>query len=112
MQIFYVTLNTIEEARQISHKLLEQKLALCTNWFPITCAYRWEEEIKEEPEVVLIIKTQLRYRKDIEQTINEQINYTNCIAEISVHSVNENFLKWLNTEIPQRPSKRALIKRC
>ncbi|MEO1070574.1 MAG: divalent cation tolerance protein CutA, partial [Cyanobacteria bacterium J06638_6] len=48
MQFFYVTLNNSEEARQISHSLLENKLALCTNWFPITCAYRWEGKVVEE----------------------------------------------------------------
>ena len=104
MQLLYVTLNTTEEAHQISHKLLEQKLALCTNWFPITCAYSWEGKIKQEPEVVLIIKTQIRYTEDIEQVIKEQINYTNFVAQIPVQSVNEDFLKWLNAEIPQRPS--------
>ncbi len=102
MQIFYVTLNTAQEAHQISHQLLEQKLALCTNWFPITCAYRWEGEIQEEAEVVLIIKTQQNYRQEIEQVINEQIDYTNCVAEISVESVNESFLKWLNAEVPMK----------
>lgn len=110
MQIFYVTLNTAEEAQQISHKLLAQKLALCTNWFPITCAYYWQGEIKEEPEFVLIIKTQLHYREDIEQVINEHISYTNCVAEISVQSVNEGFLKWLNAEVPPRSSERARVK--
>jgi periplasmic divalent cation tolerance protein len=103
MQLLYVTLNTVEEAHQISHALLEKKLALCTNWFPITCAYRWQGEIKEEPEVVLIVKTQLQYREDIEQVITEHISYTNCIAEISVSSVNEGFLSWLNAEISQSP---------
>ena len=110
MQILYVTLNTTQEARQISLKLLEQKLAVCTNWFPITCAYCWQGEIKEEAEVVLIIKTQLRYKEDIEQIINEQINYTNCVAEISVQSVNEDFRQWLNAEVPERLPQRASLK--
>ena len=42
MRIYYITLNTPEEASRISRALLEQRLAVCTNWFPITCAYRWE----------------------------------------------------------------------
>ncbi|MGK7916625.1 MAG: divalent-cation tolerance protein CutA [Prochloraceae cyanobacterium] len=108
MELFYVTLNTTDEARQISHKLLEQKLAVCTNWFPITCAYRWEGEIKEEPEFVLIIKTQQHYREDIEQLIRESIDYTNFIGEISVRSVNEGFVQWLDREIPPKPLKRTI----
>ncbi|HAG83918.1 MAG TPA: cytochrome C biogenesis protein CcdA [Cyanobacteria bacterium UBA12227] len=102
MKLYYVTLNTAQEAQQISRALLEQKLALCTNWFPITCAYSWEGKIIEEAETVLIIKTQSGYRDEIENVIRQHITYTNFIAELSPESVNENFLKWLNTDIPSK----------
>jgi periplasmic divalent cation tolerance protein len=100
MRVFYVTVNTAEEARQISRQLLEQQLAVCTNWFPITCAYRWEERIVEEAETVLIVKTQEGYRGAVEEVIRQKISYTNFIGEIAPESVNESFLNWLNTEVP------------
>ncbi|MBO3457253.1 divalent-cation tolerance protein CutA [Aetokthonos hydrillicola Thurmond2011] len=102
MKLYYVTLNSSEEARQIGRSLLEKKLALCVNWFPITCAYSWKGEIVEEPEVVLIVKTLAGYQADIEQEIRQHITYTNFIAELSPTSVNQGFLDWLNAEIPQR----------
>ncbi|MDB9493682.1 divalent-cation tolerance protein CutA [Spirulina major CS-329] len=102
MRLYYITLNTAEEAQTISHALLRQNLALCTNWFPITCAYRWEGEIVTEPETVLIVKTQAGYRDRLEQVIREQIDYTHCILELTPDSVNAGFLAWLNREIPQR----------
>jgi periplasmic divalent cation tolerance protein len=70
------------------------------NWFPITCAYRWEERIVEEAETVLLVKTQPGYRDSIEQVIRQHISYTNFIGEIAPESVNESFLKWLNAEVP------------
>ena len=103
MRIFYVTLNTADEARQVSRALLEKQLAVCTNWFPITCAFRWEERIVEEVETVLLVKTQTGYRGAIEEVIRQHISYQNFIAEISPESVNESFLKWLNTEVPVVP---------
>jgi periplasmic divalent cation tolerance protein len=103
MRIFYVTLNTAEEARQISRVLLEQRLAVCTNWFPITCAYRWEERIVEEAETVLLIKTQDGYRRAIEDVIHQHIAYTNFVGEIAPESVNDSFLKWLSSEVPVKP---------
>lgn len=45
MKLYYITLNNADEARQIGRALLEQKLAVCVNWFPITCAYIWKGEI-------------------------------------------------------------------
>lgn len=100
MRMYYITLNTHEEAHRLSHALLEQKAAVCTNWFPITCAYRWEGKIVEEGEFVLIVKTQAGYREDIERIIEEQkIAYTKCVAEIVVESLNEPYLQWLNSEV-------------
>ena len=97
MKIYYVTLNNDVEARSISQELLREKLAICTNWFPITCSYLWEGKITEEPEMVLLIKTKAGYRDKIEQIIKQNINYTNCIAELPVSSINDEFALWLNT---------------
>lgn len=99
MKMYYVTLNNIDEAKKISVSLLEKQLAVCTNIFPITCTYRWQGEIKQEPEVVLIIKTKNGMRSEIERVISEHINYTNFIAEIDIHSINDGFLQWLNKEV-------------
>ncbi len=100
MKLYYVTLNTSQEAVEIGRVLLEKRLALCVNWFPITCAYIWKQEIVEEPEVVLIVKTQDGYGQQIQQVINQHISYTNFIAELTPTNVNQGFLDWLNTEIP------------
>lgn len=100
MILYYITLNTVEEARQISQALLTQKLAVCTNWFPITCAYSWSGKIEEEAETVLIVKTQSGYSPEIENVIRQHIDYTNFIAELSPQSINESFFQWLNAEVP------------
>src|ERR1700692_1708549 len=102
MRIYSVTANTADEARQISRVLLEEQLAVCTNWFPITCAYRWEERIVEEAETVLLVKTQDGYRGAIEEVIHQHISYTNFIGELAPESVNGSFLKWLNNDVPKR----------
>ncbi|WP_013321517.1 divalent-cation tolerance protein CutA [Gloeothece verrucosa] len=109
MKLYYVTLNTTEEARQIGRILIEKKLAVCVNWFPISCSYRWQGEIIEEPEVVLIIKTRSGYRSLIEKIIQKNISYTNFIAEISPSYVNQSFLDWLNLEVPLFPHQEVKI---
>jgi periplasmic divalent cation tolerance protein len=100
MRIYYITLNTDDEARRISRALLEQQLAVCTNWFPITCAYRWEGKIVEEPETVLLVKTQAGYRTAIEEVVHQHVTYTNLMAELAPESVNESFAEWLSAEVP------------
>lgn len=104
MKLYYVTLNTTEEARQIGRTLLEKKLAVCVNWFPITCAYCWQGDIVEEPEVVLIVKTQDGYRKEIEAEISQQTTYSSFIAEITPTNLNQSTIDWFNAEIPVQSS--------
>ena len=97
MIFIYITLNNESEAREISRKILESKLSNCTNWFPITCMYSWEGKIIEEPEVVLIVKTKKEYFEKIEKIVKDSIDYTNCIAEITVGKQRKEFLNWLDS---------------
>lgn len=105
MRIYYVTLNTGDEARRISLDLLDSRLAVCTNWFPITCMYRWEGRTTEEPEVALLIKTRAGLRDEIEAVIRRHVDYTNCVAEFATESLNEPFGQWLSECVPARERK-------
>jgi periplasmic divalent cation tolerance protein len=105
MRLYYITLNTTEEAERIGRALLERRLAVCVNWFPITCAYRWEGGIVQEPEVVLIVKTRSGFFEAIEEVLREHITYTNFVAELTPEQVNAPFLRWLHTEVPPYPIK-------
>ena len=78
MRIYYITLNTPEEASRISRALLEQRLAVCTNWFPLPVPIGGKRRLCRRPN-------------------------TNFIGEIAPESVNESFLKWLSTEVPVTP---------
>ncbi len=104
MKLFYITLNNEQEARTISQILLEKKIAVCTNWFPIQCAYRWQGEIKMGNELVLIVKTVENQRHLVEKAVAQVINYTNFIAEIEVKSVNTAFQTWLEDSVIAYPN--------
>lgn len=103
MVILYITLNTDEEARRISRALLEKRLAVCTNWFPISCAYRWKGEIVEEPETVLIVKTLPELYDAVTEEVRQHISYTNFMAQIQVAKVNVQFAEWINEELCSPP---------
>lgn len=96
MILIYITLNNPDEARKIGKELLEKNLANCVNFFPITCIYNYENQITEEPEVVMIIKTQDGYYEKLETVIKSYINYDNFIGQIKVEKVNDEFSSWLN----------------
>lgn len=96
MKMIYVTLNNAEEARKIGNELLENNLANCVNFFPITCIYKYKGEVTEEPETVLIVKTKDTYYKKVEEVIKKYIDYDNFIGQITVETINDEFTTWLN----------------
>ncbi len=98
MIFIYITLNSAEEARVIGRALLERGLANCVNFFPITCIYRWDGAITEEPETVLIVKTRDDAYDEVASVVKSSIDYTNCVAQISVARNPPEFLAWLDRE--------------
>lgn len=99
MKIIYTTLNNVDEARKIGKKLLKKKLTNCVNFFPINCIYNYRDEITEEPEVALIIKTRDGFYPDIVENIKAEIDYTNFIGEIDIDKVNSDFSEWLKATV-------------
>jgi periplasmic divalent cation tolerance protein len=98
MIFVYVTLNTAEEAREIGRALLDRGLANCVNYFPITCMYRWEGAVTEEPETVMIVKTRDDAYDAVADVIKSAITYTNCVAQLPVTRNTPEFLAWLARE--------------
>jgi periplasmic divalent cation tolerance protein len=100
MTMFYVNLQSADEARDISRVLIERGLAVCCNFTPTTYIYRRERGLSEERQAVLIITTRNGYRGRIEDVIREFASYTKCIAEIEPESINAEFRDWLHAEVP------------
>lgn len=87
----------IENAKQIAHKLVKEKLAACVNLIDgITSIYEWEGVIEEEQEVTLLIKSHSDYADSIEKVILDLHSYdTPEIIQLKVESSNEKYYDWL-----------------
>ena len=56
--VVYTTIDNIQTAKQIAHKLVEEKLVACVNIIPkIESVYRWKEKIEEDKECLILAKT-------------------------------------------------------
>ena len=55
--VLLTTLPTQEDARRIARLLVEEKLAACVHLLPIESFYRWEGQVQNEGELLLLIKT-------------------------------------------------------
>lgn len=99
IQVFTTTENK-EEAKKISRKLVENKLASCVQITKIESVYRWEEKIEETEELLLIIKTKKEMYNQIEKTIKETHSYkTPEIIAIEISEGSKEYLDWIRGSV-------------
>lgn len=99
LALYYLTFSQPDEAQAVAYVLLRERIAVCANWFPITCAYLWEGAVQQESETVLIVKARAGMRESIEAVARRHIDYTHFVGEIPLASVNPDFAQWLTREL-------------
>jgi len=99
LALYYLTFGKSDEAQAVAYDLLRERIAVCANWFPITCAYLWEGSVQQESETVLIVKARAGMRELIEAVARRHIDYTHFVGEIPLASVNADFAQWLTREL-------------
>ncbi len=96
----YMTAGSIEEAKNIGQKLVEQNLAACVNLLEhMISIYKWEEQLKEGQEVVMIVKTRKILMPKLIETVKKHHSYEcPCVLELPIQGGNPEFLRWIVTE--------------
>jgi periplasmic divalent cation tolerance protein len=95
------TASSKDEARKIGRALVERLLAACVNIVPqVGSIYRWEGEVEEAEEWLLIIKTTRGAFERVRDAINELHSYDvpECIA-VPIESGSMEYLNWLGESV-------------
>lgn len=98
MLLVFTTIPKREDALYMAHVAVKKRLAACVNIAPkITSVFRWQNEIKEENEFLLIFKTTPGKYSALEKLIKQEHIYTNPeIAAVEVKKVAKKYLDWVN----------------
>ncbi|MBL6077639.1 divalent-cation tolerance protein CutA [Belnapia sp. T18] len=96
----WVTAADAEEARRIGRTLVEERLAACANLLPGHVAiYRWEGEIREDPESALILKTTASRFEPLRARIRALHSYDlPAILALPGATGDEEFLAWVRQQ--------------
>ena len=98
--LVYITASDTAEAVSIGRDLVERRLAACANVHgPVTSIYRWQDEIQQDQETLLIAKTTLDLVERVTERVVEIHSYEcPCVVSISINSGHSPFLEWIDAE--------------
>jgi periplasmic divalent cation tolerance protein len=93
-----VTIDDSEKAFNIARVLVEKKLAACVNIVPeIQSIYSWKNEIREETERMLVIKSKANLFDDLVTTIKDLHHYeVPEIISIELKDGLPAYLRWID----------------
>ncbi|MDX1711730.1 MAG: divalent-cation tolerance protein CutA [Rhodovibrionaceae bacterium] len=96
----YITAGNEDEARNLGRKLVDARLAACANVIPaMVPIFRWEGEIQEDSEAVLIAKTRADLVERIVEAMREWHSYDcPCVVALPIAGGNPDFLSWIGEE--------------
>jgi periplasmic divalent cation tolerance protein len=100
IQVFTTT-DTKENARQIAKRVVEKNLAACAQIIgPISSIFWWKNNINEEEEWLIIIKSKKNLYDDLEHAIMKVHKYEIPeILAVPVLAGAKSYLEWLDGEV-------------
>ena len=99
MTLVYITCKDKKEAERISMHLLERRLIACANIFPIKSMYWWSNKIAKHSENVIIVKTNNKNFKKVENEVKKIHSYDiPCILRLNA-TANKEYGKWAKKEM-------------
>lgn len=114
--IVFVMAGAADEAAKIAHSLVSERLAACVNIVgPVRSIYRWQGEIEDAEEHLLVIKTRTSMYAALERRVIELHSYeVPEVIALRIARGSKAYLDWLTTSADARPPRitsRAATRR-
>lgn len=101
--IVLTTCGNDEDAQALAQLLVERRLAACVNTVDkVASTYRWQGQVRQDQETLLIIKTTAPRLTALEQAIREQSKYDlpELIA-LPVTTGGADYLEWIRESVAE-----------
>ena len=99
----YIPTSSKDEALKLAHLAVEQQLAACANIYDaITSVYKWEGQIQQDEECLLILKTDGLHKEALTKLIESEHSYDcPCITFFAADRVDghQPYFDWVREQL-------------
>lgn len=97
LSLIYTVFPSAEQAKKTAQILVQEKLVACANILPAhTAIYEWEGEMRQESEVVMLLKTTKAKFEAVQSRVKALHEYdVPCIIALDISHANPDFLAWV-----------------
>ena len=99
--VVLTTVGSVEDARTLVRTLVRERVIACGTILPVgTSIYRWNNELKEEPEVMVVMKTEGERWDALQAAVRARHPYV--VPELLALPVDrglDKYLSWLEREV-------------
>jgi len=99
--VLFSTTNRLEEAHRIAHQLIAARLVACANIVPsISSVYLWKGSIRNDTEVLMILKTKKSRIPKLEKAFRALHSYeTPELIALPLEYGLQEYLKWIDDSL-------------
>ncbi len=99
--VVLMTTGSQEEAEKIAQALVKEMLAACVNIVPgITSVYRWEDEVQQDREWLLVAKTRREVLNDLVRRVRRLHSYdVPEVIALPLEGGSDAYLRWIDSEV-------------
>ncbi|MCS7110203.1 MAG: divalent-cation tolerance protein CutA [Candidatus Caldarchaeum sp.] len=96
ISFLYVPFPADKDYASWCRSLVSRKLAASINVLPAKSFFFWEDQLKQEDEVILVVKTSKDKAPALKNVVEQEHPYrVPAIIEIPVADVNASYLRWV-----------------
>ncbi len=99
--VVYVTVGSSDEGDRLARALIEERLAACVNRVrSVQSVYRWEGQVEQSEEELLIIKTKRELFNQLKKRVQDLHSYSVPeIIALPILEGSKDYLKWLDEQL-------------
>jgi periplasmic divalent cation tolerance protein len=110
--VVFVTAGSLEQGQAIARALVEERVAACVNIVsPIQSVYRWQDQVHDDQEVLLIAKTAAAMFDQLATRVRQLHSYeVPEIIALPIVAGAEDYLQWIDEQTRPSPASAAKSK--